>query len=49
MGGSFSVVSIPRQGTEIIVEFSEKDELAPDETVPADREHLHAHAQAETA
>jgi signal transduction histidine kinase len=31
MGGAFSVVSLPRQGTEIIVEYAEKDELTPGE------------------
>jgi signal transduction histidine kinase len=32
MGGTFSVVSIPRQGTEIIIEYMEKDDSLPGET-----------------
>jgi signal transduction histidine kinase len=49
MGGSFSVVSIPRQGTGIIIEYTEKDEAASGETQAVRHAHLAANSQTETA
>jgi signal transduction histidine kinase len=49
MGGSFSVVSIPRQGTEIIIGYMENDALASGETRGARHGHLRARSQTETA
>ena len=49
MGGSFSLVSMPRQGTEIIIEYTEKDELASDDTQAGLPARLPAASQTETA
>ena len=49
MGGSFSVVSNPLQGTEIIIEYTEKDDLASGETHAMRQAHLAASSQTETA
>jgi signal transduction histidine kinase len=49
MGGSFSVVSIPEQGTRIIIEYTEKDEVATGETQAAGQAHLPANSPTETA
>jgi len=49
MGGTFSVVSTPREGTEIIIEYTEKDELASCETQAVRQVHLPATSQTETA
>jgi signal transduction histidine kinase len=49
MGGSFSVVSMPRQGTEIIIEYTERDEPASFETQTVDQAQVPATSQTETA
>jgi signal transduction histidine kinase len=49
LGGAFSVVSNPREGTEIIIEYTEKAHLASGETRPIRRVPLPANSQTETA
>jgi signal transduction histidine kinase len=49
MGGSFTVVSAPREGTEIIINYTDRDESAPVETQAALPARLAARSESQTA
>jgi signal transduction histidine kinase len=49
MGSSFKVISAPREGTEIIIKYSDKDEVAPTETQAALPARLAARSESKAA